>query len=82
MRHEETGGAQETNTSHVTSHQLSLFSLEPVLEFLNNLWRLGTKSELGFHTGPPRYSTWAGGIDSLESIDSRAPFVSDDSREK
>ncbi len=37
-----------------------------VLEFLNNLWGLGTEQEQGYRTGPT--GTQAGGIDSLESI--------------
>ncbi len=81
MRHEETGGAQQTNTSHVTSAFSLLLGTRAGI-FKQSMGAIGTKSELGCHTGPPSYSTWAGGTDSLESIDSQAPFGSDDSREK
>ncbi len=37
-----------------------------MLEFLNNLWLLGTEKEKGCRTGPQ--ATCAGRIDSLESI--------------
>jgi hypothetical protein len=37
----------------------------PELEFLNNLWGLGTEEKLGYRTGPSGYM--AGGIHSLES---------------
>jgi len=41
-----------------------------VLEFLSNLWGLGTEQEYGCRTGPPCYMqpTQPGGIGSLESI--------------
>ncbi len=29
-----------------------------VLEFLNNLWGLGTEQEYVCHTGPPGYTAW------------------------
>jgi len=40
---------------------------EPELEFLSNLWGLGTKYEKGYRTGPPGYIVWRNcfiGIDS------------------
>jgi hypothetical protein len=33
-------------------------SLQSVLEFLNNLWGLGTEKEKGCRTGPPGYTAW------------------------
>ncbi len=69
MRHEETGGAQETNTSHVTS----AFSL--LLGTRAGIFKqsMGARNQVGIglsYTGPPSYSTWAGRIDFLESIPS------------
>ncbi len=41
----------------------------PVLEFLNNLWELGTEEpSRNKLIIPARQATYAGGIDSLESI--------------
>ncbi len=40
------------------------------LEFLNNLWRLGTEQEKGYRTGPPGYIGWR---NSFLGIDSWAP---------
>ncbi len=42
----------------------------PVLEFLNNLWRLGTEQEQGSRTGPPGYTAWR---NWFLGIDSKAP---------
>ncbi len=67
MRHEETGGAQETNTSHVTS----AFSL--LLGTRAGIFKqsMGARNQVGIGVSyrPAKvYSTWAGGIDSLEPI--------------
>jgi hypothetical protein len=34
------------------------FIWAPELDFLKNLWGLGTKEEEGYRTGPPGYIGW------------------------
>ncbi len=41
------------------------FGLTTVLEFQNNVWGLGTESELRCHTGPPAYVAWRAGTTTL-----------------
>jgi hypothetical protein len=38
-----------------------------VLEFLNNLWGLGTKQEQGCRTGPPGYTACRNGFLGIDS---------------
>jgi hypothetical protein len=49
------------------THQTITFLRYPELEFLNNLWGLGSEKEKGYRTGPPGYIVWRNrfiGIDS------------------
>jgi hypothetical protein len=48
------------------------FVLGCFLDFLNNLWGLGTGEEEGFRTGPPGYIGWR---NSFLGIDSGAPYA-------
>ncbi len=57
------------NTASSAAPLISLYQrmmrLNLVLEFLNNLWGLGRRVELGCRTGPPGYTAWK---NSLESV--------------
>jgi hypothetical protein len=56
-----------TNAEDYSHTHTQHFVGEPVMEFLNNLWGLGTEKEWGCRTGPPGYTAWRNwslGIDS------------------